>query len=421
MNKSTSLTLFPKVLKGEYTAPPSKSMTHRALICSALANGKSTISNFVLSEDIKATIDALTLLGAKFDIKGSEVIVHGVRKLKAPNKDIFCNESGSTLRFMIPIASLTNKKVAFTGKSSLMKRPQNVYESIFKEDNIDYEKSNNKIMVNGSIKAKKYHLDGSVSSQFFTGLLFSLPLLKEDSYLYYTNTLESESYIDLTTQLLSYYGVTVQKLTNGYFIPGNQKYTPRDYRIEGDYSQAAFFLVAGVLNGSIKVRDLDLESLQGDKAILDVIKQVKGILVYDEFGYTAVQSSTYGTTVDLSNCPDLGPIIALLLSLSKGQSKIINAHRLRLKESDRIESTVSTLQALGANIKEDGDDIIIQGKKSLNGGVSVDSYNDHRIAMMVAIAATVCKEPVELTTPYAINKSYPDFYKDYISLGGFLK
>ncbi len=421
MNNNDSVKLFPTSLRGEYKTPPSKSMTHRALICSALANGKSVISNIVLSEDIKATIDALRGLGAKFDIEGDTIYVTGIKKLKAPTKEIFCNESGSTLRFMIPICSLTNKEVTFTGAESLIKRPQSVYEKIFKDDNISYTKTTNKIVVNGSIKAREYVLDGSVSSQFFTGLMFSLPLLEENSYIYFENTLESESYIDLTVEMLEFYGVEVQKLTNGYFIEGNQSYKPRNYRVEGDYSQAAFFLVGGVLSGAVKSKDLNHESLQGDKAILDIIKQVKGVVIYDESGYTTMKSQTYGTVVDISNCPDLGPIIALLLVLSKGKSKIVNAHRLRLKESDRIESTVTTLTKLGADIFVENNDIIINGKDSLNGGVSLDSYNDHRIAMMVSIAATVCKEPVELTNPYAINKSYPDFYRDYISLGGFVK
>lgn len=421
MNNNDTMTLFPTTLRGEYKTPPSKSMTHRALICSALANGKSTITNFVLSEDIKATIDALTKLGAKFDIQDDKVYVEGVKRLKAPTEEVYCNESGSTLRFMIPIFSLTGKEVTFTGAKSLIKRPQSVYEKIFKEDDIPYTITKESIMVNGSIKAREYTLDGSVSSQFFTGLMFSLPLLKENSYIYFKNTLESESYIDLTIQMLELYGIEIQKISNGFFIEGNQMYKAQDYRVEGDYSQAAFFLVGGVLNGAVKSLDLHHESKQGDRAILDIIKSVKGVVVYEESGYTAMKSQTAGTTIDISDCPDLGPIVALLLALSKGRSRIVNAQRLRLKESDRIESTVTTLKALGANIKEENDEIIIQGKKGLTGGVSLDSYNDHRIAMMISIAATICEEPIELTNPYAINKSYPDFYKDYISLGGFIK
>lgn len=411
------ITLFPTKLRGSVRIPTSKSLTHRALISASLAKGKSTITNVVMSEDIKATLKALEQLGAKFDIKGDIIQVKGIKSLKVPTQPIDCNESGSTLRFMIPILSLTNKPVEFTGKPSLLKRPQDVYKILFEEDQIPFIHQADRIMVNGSIKARKYEIDGSISSQFFTGLMFALPLLNEDSYIYLLGTLESKGYIDLTIDILKKFGISIIEIDNGYLIPGNQVYKSFDYTVEGDYSQGAFFLVAGILNGSIAVDNLPHESLQGDKEIIDIIKRMKGRLIYTENGLVANTSETNGTRIDISNCPDLGPIVALLGSLSRGTTTIVNASRLRMKESDRIESTVTTLQQLGANIKTENDDIIIHGKSNLTGGV-VDSHNDHRIAMMAAIAAIVCENEVVLTGASAVNKSYPHFFDDYLHLGG---
>jgi 3-phosphoshikimate 1-carboxyvinyltransferase len=418
MNQNDSITLFPSTLNGEINVPTSKSLTHRALICAALSRGKSTITNVVFSEDILATLNAIEQLGAKYVKSDTSVTIKGVKALKAPQKPLDCNESGSTLRFLIPIVSLSNKEVVLTGKPSLLSRPQTVYETLFNEDNIPFKHTSESIVVNGSIKAREYYIDGTISSQFFTGLMFSLPLLEEDSHIHIKGPLESKGYIDLTIDILNHFGVTINEISGGYHIPGKQTYQATDYEVEGDYSQAAFFLVGGILSGSVAVTNLHHESLQGDRAIIDIIKQMKGRLMYLENGFNTTKSQTYSTKIDVSDCPDLGPIVALLAALSKGTTKIVNAGRLRLKESDRIHSTCTTLEKLGATIKTDGDDIIIHGKNTLEGGVTLDSFNDHRIAMMIAIAATVTKKPVTLTRPFSVNKSYPHFFQDYTSLGG---
>jgi len=420
MSDKIDIELFPSVLKGEIKAPPSKSLTHRALICAALSSGQSKITNIVYSDDILATINALELLGAKFEKHDKDLIVKGTRKIKAPSKPINCNESGSTLRFLIPVFSLSNKEISFTGNPSLIKRPQSIYKEIFEQDNNIFDITNNNIVVNGSVTSREYVLKGNVSSQFFTGLMFALPLLETDSTILIDGVLESKAYINLTIQTLKDFGIDILELENGYFIKGNQSYKSRNYHIEGDYSQAAFFLVGGVLNGRIKVSDLDHESFQGDKAIVNVIKVMNGKVIYMENGFITKSSPTIGKTIDLSDFPDLGPIIALLGSLSKGKTIITNASRLRIKESDRIESTVKTLKALGANISSTKDEIIITGKSSLKGGVTVDSYNDHRIAMMVSIAASLSQEKVILTNANAVSKSYPTFFKDYESVQGKL-
>ena len=420
MNKD-QITLFPTSLKGDVKIPPSKSLSHRALICAALADGISEITNIIYSEDIIATIEALTKLGAKFTRNKDSVIVKGVKKLKLKDKEINCNESGSTIRFLIPLFSLTNKEVHFIGKESLIKRPQTIYQEIFNQDGNTFKQDNNKIVVKGSVKGREYHIKGNVSSQFFSGLMFALPLIDEDSTIYYEGNLESKSYIDLTIDMLNHYGIDIKRLENGFFIEGNQTYKEKDYRVEGDYSQAAFFLVAGVLNGVINVDDLKHDSYQGDKQIIDIIKDMSGRLIFTENGLVAEKSSTYSTTIDLMNCPDLGPIVSLLASLSKGKTRIINAGRLRIKESDRIESTVQTLSKLGANITSTVDEIIVTGHNTLDGGVTLDSYNDHRIAMMIAIASIRCEKEITLTRANAVNKSYPHFFDDFKKVGGKFK
>lgn len=422
MKQNTSVTLFPCSLDGKVKVPPSKSLSHRALICAALSNGESRITNFVYSEDTLATIGALESLGVKFDKLKNEVIVTGIKKLKLKSKEVYCNESGSTIRFLIPLFSLTNKEVHFTGEPGLMKRPQAIYEKIFSEDQNTFTQQDNAIVVKGSIKARNYIIKGDVSSQFFSGLMFALPLLEEDSEIIIDGVLESKSYVDLTIDTLSCFGIIIKETETGYFIEGNQKYKEVDYHVEGDYSQAAFYLVGGIIGGHIQVKDIPHTSSQGDMAVVDIIQSMKGKIIFTENGYTAVKSNTVGRVIDVQDCPDLGPIISLLAALSKGTTKIVNAHRLRLKESDRIESTVTTLKQLGANIRTDGDDIIVVGKKSLDGpGGTFNSFNDHRIAMMLGIASSRCETPITITQADCVNKSYPHFFDDLKSIGGRVK
>jgi len=421
MIKNLDIELFPSNLDGEVNSPPSKSLSHRALICAGLSKGRSVIDNIIYSDDVLATINALELLGAKFEREPGKVIVQGIKRIKAPSEAIGCNESGSTLRFLIPLFSLSNKEVIFTGEKSLISRPQSIYEKIFKEDNNIFNKDANKIVVNGSIKARDYTIKGNVSSQFFSGLMFALPLLEGNSTIHIDGILESKSYIDLTIAVLEEFGIEIQELENGYLIEGNQIYQANNYTVEGDYSQAAFYLVGGVISGLVKVNDLLHYSKQGDKAIIEYIKQMKGKVIYMENGYITESSDTIGSKIDLADCPDLGPIITLLAGLSKGKSTIINISRLRLKESDRVKTTVSSLKALGANIKSSKDKIEVIGKSMLDGGVTVDSYNDHRIAMMISIAALKCNKPIILTNANAVTKSYPAFFEDYKLLGGNYK
>jgi len=407
-------------LKGEIDAPSSKSYTHRAIIAAALAKGKSKITNITYSDDVYATIRAVEAFGAKVEQHDDYCYISGVKKLRKITETVDCNESGSTLRFMIPIYVLTGKRFRVTGEDSLMRRPLTIYEELFTQDDHVFSLENGLLTVDAKLSPATYEIDGTISSQFLTGLMFALPLLKGDSTIKIKNHLESKSYIDITIDLLAEFGIKIKEIDDGYYIKGNQIYQARDYAVEGDYSQAAFFLVGGQLNGAIRINNLDHDSPQGDQVIVDIIREMRGRVIYSEEGLVCEKTSTKGTVIDIQDCPDLGPILSLLASVSEGTTKIINIERLRIKESDRVASTVDTLKTLGADISSKQDHILIHGKSYLKGGATVDSHNDHRIAMMVAIASLIAKEPITLTNPYAINKSYPSFYKDFQALGGKL-
>ncbi|MCT4595363.1 MAG: 3-phosphoshikimate 1-carboxyvinyltransferase [Anaeromicrobium sp.] len=418
--------ISPNKLKGEVVIPPSKSMSHRAIICAALGHGKSKISNLIMSKDIIATMEAMKSLGVKvIDTKKDnndkyEIIIEGRDQLKVLNEVIDCNESGSTLRFLIPIGTLADDKVTFTGRGKLVERPMDTYYEIFEKQGIKYETNggNLPLTLEGKLKADKYEVVGNVSSQFISGLLFTLPKLDEDSNIVITNNLESKAYIDLTLDMLGKFGIKIENKNYEEFkIDGNQKYTPKDYRVEGDFSQGAFWIVAGLIGDSIKCLDLDLGSKQGDKAILEIVEKMGGKIEYKEDGIIVHPSETKGITIDVSQCPDLVPILALLGTFSKGVTKITNGARLRIKESDRLKSISTELNKLGANIIELEDGLEIHGVEGLTGGV-VNSWNDHRIAMALGIASMKCSGELTIENSSSVEKSYPSFWEDFKSLGG---
>lgn len=411
--KSYNVTIQPGPLSGSIDIPPAKSMLHRALIAAALSRGESMIEPIILSDDVLATINAIKGIGAQVTIENNRAFVRGIKTIKRQEKIIDVYDSGSTLRFMIPIASLASRSITFNVRESLRQRPLTIYNHIFKDDLIQ---DGHHITINGTLEPGDYTIDGTLSSQFISGLMFTLPLLKAPSKLYVTNP-SSKMYIDLTIETLEAFNIEIQDTDYGYYIKGNQTYKPTNFNVHGDFSQAAFFLTAGLTNKNIRVRNLDIDSFQADKAFIDIVKKMNGKFLNQEDGYSSVFSHLNGATIDLDACPDLGPVLALLATQAKGTTKLINAKRLRYKESDRIVSTVKTLSALGANIDNTEDSIIIHGKTALKGGVTLDSYHDHRIVMMASIAATFCKFPVTIRDAHFVEKSYPHFFKDLKSLG----
>lgn len=408
----------PKLLEGNINIPPSKSLAHRAIIASSLANGRSIIKNVDFSSDILATIDGMRKLGAKVEIDGDTLTIDGSFP-KLEKSIINAKESGSTLRFLIPIGMLTGEKITFKGENNLVNRPLDVYTNIFKEKGIKYHVGDKSlpITIYDKLVSGEYRFRGDISSQFITGLLYALPLLKEDSKIILTTPLESIGYVDLTIDILSKFGIKI--LNKGYtefIIPGNQEYHPYDYTVEGDYSQAAFFLVADALGSNIKINGLNPQSNQGDKKILNDLLAY-GLTINKTLTEITVSGKSRGCKISFKHSPDLAPALSVLAALSTGESLFVDAERLRIKESDRISSMINELNILGANVSETLDTMSFLGVESLKGGI-VDSHNDHRIAMALAIASTRATEEVRINNAECVKKSYPNFWEDFISLGG---
>ena len=413
-------------LKGTVKIPPSKSMAHRAIICAALSDGISTIYNIDYSDDINATIDGMISLGAKIEKDKENLIIYGAFREDSKRESvrlIDCNESGSTLRFLVPISLLFDGITKFIGKGNLGKRPLDTYFDIFKKQGIKYNNTEDglNLMVKGQLKSGEFKLPGNISSQFITGLLFSLPLLNEDSKIVITTELESKGYIDLTIECMKEFGVIIEN--NNYrefIIKGNQKYKSKNYKVEGDYSQAAFYLCANALGNEVVLEGLKLDSLQGDKEVVDILERMGVNFKLNENITCSINGEIKSTLIDASQCPDIIPIVSLVASVANGRTEIINAKRLRIKECDRLHAIYSELTKLGAKIIEKDDSLIIDGVKELEGGVEVWSFKDHRIAMTLAIAATICQKPIVIKDYNCVAKSYPNFFEDYKMLGGSL-
>ncbi len=394
--------ITPKQLRGTVTVPPSKSQAHRAVIAACLSQGESRIENLYFSQDISATLSAMEALGATASQGESSLRVKGAYPDPQEGITIDCCESGSTLRFLIPLALVSGKTVSFTGRGRLMERPLDPYFALCEQDGIRVLKSEGTVTFSGKLKGGDYALPGNISSQFITGLLFALPLLEKDSTLTLTTEAESVGYIRMTLDILEAFGINIKVIDNRHYqIPGGQQYKAHSMTVEGDYSQGAFFLCANAMGNHINIKGLSETSSQGDKEILSLIKR---------FG-----SPLSAITIDASQIPDLVPILAVLASQAEGETQIVNAGRLRIKESDRITSTAALLKSLGAKVEEKDDALIIHGKAKLTGG-TVDSFNDHRIAMAAAIAATVAEGEVTILDAGCVKKSYGNFWQDYESL-----
>ena len=418
----TAVKITPTKLKGVIQVPPSKSLAHRAIICASLAKGVSRIDNIEYSKDIQATIKAMKSLGTKIKEYENYLIIDGTTTYTKQNSEIDCEESGSTLRFMVPISIVEENKVHFIGRGNLGKRPLDTFYEIFERQDIGYMYKRDilDLYVIGKLKPDHYLIPGNISSQFITGLLFALPLLKGDSIIEITSTLESKGYIDLTLQMLEQYGIKI--INNDYksfVIMGNQEYQAHNYRVEADFSQAAFYLVAGAIGNDVVLTDLNLNSLQGDKATLDILDSMGAKINVVSDGIKVIGENLSATQVDASQCPDVIPVVTVALALAQGKSEVINAKRLRIKECDRIIATRSQINELGGLVVEQPDSMTIKGVNEFNGG-TCSSYADHRIAMMLAIAATRCNQPVIIDNMECVEKSYPSFWEDYQSLGGII-
>ncbi len=414
-------TLHKPKLSGKIDAIPSKSHAHRLFIAAAFADKPTVIRCRAVNKDICATIDCLNALGA--DIRETETGVYEVKPIadditgKPVTLDV--GESGSTLRFMIPVALAAGADSAFVCHGRLPERPLSpLYEQLAEHGANLSEKGTNPFLASGKISGGAYALDGGVSSQFVTGLLLALPLTGADASITLTGKIESRPYIDITLKTLRDFGVQVSEKDSTFTLPA-QKYTsPGEAEVEGDWSNAAFFLVAGAFSeDGITVGRVNMDSPQGDRAIVKILSDFGAGVTVDghEVAVKRAKLTAPETPVDASDIPDLIPIVSVLAAVSEGTTVIENCGRLRLKESDRLVTIRDTLNALGGDVKIAGDSLVINGVEKLTGG-TVSSCNDHRIAMAAAIAATVSDGDVTIVQSEAVAKSYPMFFEDMNSL-----
>ena len=407
-------------IDGVIMAPPSKSMAHRAVLCAALAEGTSHIRNLEFSKDIAATLAAAGQLCARVTTGGNDAVVEGLGRFLPVEAPVDCCESGSTLRFLIPLASLTGQAVTFVGRGRLMERPQSVYEQLYRERNLHFEQTPAGLTVAGTLPSGEYTVAGNVSSQFISGLLFALPLLAGDSVLHLLPPVESRSYIEMTRAAQAAFGVASQWLDDVTLaIPGGQHYRPSHYTVEGDYSQAAFLAVLGAVRGGVTIAGLAEKTLQGDAVILDILRRCGAKFARTGAGLTFEKAPLHGVDIDLADCPDLGPVLMVLGLLCEGTTVIRNAERLRLKESDRIAAMEAELRACGGVLESDGGTITVHGcaGRLHAPAAPLHGHNDHRVVMSLAVLAAAAGLPLTVDDAEAIQKSWPGFFADAAPLG----
>ena len=417
-----TVTLSPGPVSGTLTAIPSKSAAHRLLIAAALADHPTRVVFPKSSQDIDATLRCLAGLGAGVDRDPGGVTVTPIDRSRPVGPCVLdCGESGSTLRFLAPVAGALGAKAVFRLAGRLAQRPMEPLAGELAAHGcvLDLDPAAKTLTVSGQLEPGDYALPGNVSSQFFTGLLFALPLLGEESTLRVTGELESAGYIDLTLDALGIFGLTLPTMAvPGWRIPGGGGYqSPGTVPVEGDWSNAAPWLCMGALAGDgITVTGLDNDSLQGDKAVCEVLARLGGQITRYGDKVTARPGMPEPTVIDARNIPDLVPVLAAAAAAVPGETRFTGAGRLRLKESDRLNTTARTLNALGGQVTETEDGLIVTGVDRLRGG-TVDAAGDHRIAMAAAVASVVCEGPVTVTGAQAVEKSYPTFWADLAALG----
>lgn len=390
----------PGKAQGVVSAPASKSMAHRLLICAGLSRGTSEVRHLDFNQDILATIDCLSALGAKCTIDRDSVIVEGIDPRKAkPTGTLFCRESGSTLRFFLPLALLSGNPVRFGGTEKLISRPLGVYEELCAERGFSFQRHPSFVDVEGVLESGNFTIPGNISSQFVSGLLFALPLLTGTSTIKLIPPVESRSYIDLTLQALQAFGVQAYwKYENTLVIPGGQSYTAQTISVEGDYSGAAFLDALNTLGGDVDITGLKPDSKQGDKT----------------YGQHLISLCDCCPTIDLSDCPDLGPILFAIAAVKNG-ALFTGTHRLRLKESDRVKAMQQELRAFGTFLRVKDDSVRVLSTPFHRPWRTLRGHNDHRIVMALAVLLT--KTGGKIKGAEAVSKSFPDFFERLKDLG----
>ena len=415
MNK----TILPGARTGEVHIPASKSQAHRMLLCAAMGENEVTLRCRGLSKDILATVACLKALGASVDAEGE--VLH-LRPVSAPPPGLCllpCGESGSTLRFLLPLVGALGASAVFEREGRLPERPIEPLGRELCRNGMDIRSDGARLSCSGQLRPGAFSLPGNISSQYISALLMTLPLLEGESTLHMEGALESAAYVAMTEEVLRLGGVRTERTGDGYHIPGGQRcrFAP-ELSVEGDYSNAAFFLCAGALSErGIRVTGLDPRSRQGDRAIVPLLEEMGAQVASDGSSVTVKRAALHGITIDASPIPDLIPVLSVVAAAASGETRVIHAQRLRLKESDRLHSTTQMLRALGAEAEELPDGLVIRGGRTLAGG-TVDACGDHRIAMSAAVAGGICRGAVTICGSECVQKSYPDFWTDFQQLKG---
>ncbi|HHU42982.1 MAG: 3-phosphoshikimate 1-carboxyvinyltransferase [Bacillota bacterium] len=415
LSERVNITVKPSPISGKIIAPPSKSMAHRALFCALLSKKPTKITNIELSKDIFATLNVLKALGKDIEFGDNFVVVK--EGLKPKNVEIDCIESGTTFRFLIPVLAALGVEATIHGQGRLGQRPYEPLTRLLEQKGALYDRHEGlPLKAVGKITHGDFYIRGDISSQYISGLLLALPLLRGNSRIILTSPLESSPYVDMSLRCMREFGVMAEKTEYGFFVKGNQKYEKKTFNVEGDFSAAAFMLCLGALCGDTEVTGLDHNSLQGDKQIVDILKKMGADIQKTNGGYKVNKSVLHGVEVDAKNIPDLVPILSVVMSFANGTSVIKNTKRLCLKESDRQKAVLDIVSFLGKSIKLLGEDIIIEGGQGSKGG-EIEGRADHRIIMSLAVAALRGHETCILGSQY-VKKSYPNFFLDIKSLGG---
>lgn len=444
--------VWPGKLSGVVKAPPSKSMAHRALICGALAEGVSVIRGISGSKDMEATIGCMTALGAEIRRleNGTDVEIRGIGKKRGDSGSagagsgrplLDCIESGSTLRFILPIAAALGISCDFTGCGKLPQRPMTPLADEMKKKGVRFlpdGRDSLPFTIEGRLEPGIFEIPGNISSQYISGLIFALPLLAGDSEIRIIGDLESGGYIALTLQMVRDFGIVVKETERGFVIPGNQTYRAMDTEVEGDYSNAAFWMVAAAGGSDLTITGLRGDSAQGDRRAAAILETAGAVVTCGDCSYSEIERKVQdgtlgeeerilsfvirgeglaGVDVDCRDIPDIVPILSVGAAGAAGTTRFLDAGRLRIKESDRLAAMADCLTRLGAKVQEGQEELIVEGG-ALQGGCEVSGYNDHRIVMSMAIAALQCREPVIIRGAEAVAKSYPDFFDEYRRLGG---
>ena len=412
-------TIPPGARTGRVHIPASKSQAHRLLICAALGEEKTKVVCDGISADIAATAKCLSALGAKIEETEAGFLVSPIKKVLEGRCELYCGESGSTLRFLLPVVGALGVQAAFHREGRLPQRPLAPLDAVLTAHGMTLSEDGDILLCSGQLQAGDYEIAGNVSSQYISGLLMALPRFAGESTLTVTGTLESAAYVAMTEDALRLSGVEFSKNGASYAISGGQRFRlPARTAVEGDWSNAAFFLCMGALaKEGVRVEGLNLKSSQGDRGVLDVLRAFGAAVSEEENAVTVRRGTLRGVTVDASPIPDLIPVLSVVASVAAGETRVENAYRLRLKESDRLQSTANLLRALGGRVEEKEDGLVITGVPVLHGG-ETQTQNDHRLAMSAAVAACAAMGEVTVDNDACVAKSYPRFWEDYGSLKG---